>query len=180
VPGLQVTGAMADDIDARWVLRVPDGWNGKIVVGVPVGLRSEFMGDFIFSDFVVQEGYAYASTNKGTLNFFFTEPVTDSLACRLSPPTAATSLTFAHFYIAEPKDTITEWFRRTREVTELARVAVAAYKERAAERTYLMGNLQRRSRGAAPARGVATAILTVSSLDKSRHPKTSAAAKRSS
>jgi hypothetical protein len=139
VPGLQVTGAMADDIDARWVLRIPEGWNGKIVVGVPGGLRSEFMGDFIFSDFVVQEGYAYASTNKGTLNFFFTEPVTDSLACRLSPPTAATSAAFVHFYIAEPKDTITEWFRRTREVTELARVAVTAYKERAAERTYLTG-----------------------------------------
>lgn len=139
VPGLQVTGAMADDPDARWVLRLPEGWNGKIVVGVPGGLRSEFMGDFIFSDFVVQEGYAYASTNKGTLNFFFTEPVTDSLACRLSPPTAATSATFVHFYIAEPKDTITEWFRRTREVTELARVAAVAYQERAVERTYLMG-----------------------------------------
>jgi hypothetical protein len=139
VPGVQVTGAMADDIDARWVLRIPEHWNGKIVVGVPGGLRSEFMGDYIFSDFVVQEGYAYASTNKGTLNFFFTEPVTDSLACRLSPPTAATSAAFVHFYIAEPNDTITEWFRRTREVTELARAAVAAYQERAAERTYLMG-----------------------------------------
>jgi pimeloyl-ACP methyl ester carboxylesterase len=139
VPGVQISGAMADDIDARWVLRIPEGWNGKIVVGVPGGLRSEFMGDFIFSDLVVQEGYAYASTNKGTLNFFFTEPLTDPLACRLSPPTAATSAAFVHFYIAEPKDTITEWFRRTREVTELARVAVAAYQERATERTYLMG-----------------------------------------
>jgi pimeloyl-ACP methyl ester carboxylesterase len=139
VPGVQVTGAMADDPDARWVLRIPESWNGKIVVGVPGGLRSEFMGDYIFSDFVVQEGYAYASTNKGTLNFFFTEPLTDALACRLSPPPAATSTAFVHFYIAEPKDTITEWFRRTREVTELARVAVAASKERAAERTYLIG-----------------------------------------
>jgi hypothetical protein len=139
VPGLQITGAMADDPDARWVLRLPEGWNGKIVVGVPGGLRSEFMGDYIFSDFVVQQGYAYASTNKGTLNFFFTEPLTDAAACRLSPPSAATSAAFVHFYIAEPKDTITEWFRRTREVTELARVAVSAYQERAAERTYLMG-----------------------------------------
>jgi len=139
VPGVQITGAMADDTDARWVLRIPEGWNGGIVVGVPGGLRSEFMGDYIFSDFVVQEGYAYASTNKGTLNFFFTEPLTDALACRLSPPPAATSAAFVHFYIAEPKDTIVEWFRRTREATELAHLAVAAYKERAAERTYLMG-----------------------------------------
>jgi pimeloyl-ACP methyl ester carboxylesterase len=139
VPGVQITGAMADDVDARWVLRIPDAWNGKIVVGVPGGMRSEFMGDYIFSDFVVQEGYAYVSTNKGTLNFFFTEPLTDAFACRLSPPTAATSGAFVHFYIAEPKDTVTEWFRRTREATELARTAVAAVHERNAERTYLMG-----------------------------------------
>jgi pimeloyl-ACP methyl ester carboxylesterase len=139
VPGLQITGAMSDDLDARWVLRLPESWNGKIVVGVPGGMRSEFMGDYIFSDFVVQQGYAYASTNKGTLNFFFTEPVLDALACRLSPPSAATGLAFVHFYLAEPKDTITEWFRRTREVTRLARAAVAAYHEHNAERTYLMG-----------------------------------------
>jgi pimeloyl-ACP methyl ester carboxylesterase len=139
VPGVQITGAMADDPDARWVLRLPESWNGKIVVGVPGGLRSEFMGDYIFSDFVLQQGYAYASTNKGTLNFFFTEPLTDALACRLSPPPAATSAAYVHFYIAEPKDTITEWFRRTRDVTKLARTAVEAYQERDAERTYLMG-----------------------------------------
>src|SRR5688500_2886990 len=66
VPGLQSTGAVADDVDARWVLRIPESWNGKSVVGVPGGLRSEFMGDYIFSDFVVQLGYAYVSTNKGT------------------------------------------------------------------------------------------------------------------
>jgi alpha-beta hydrolase superfamily lysophospholipase len=139
VPGLQITGAMADDADARWVLRLPESWNGRLVVGVPGGLRSEFMGDYIFSDFVVQQGYAYASTNKGTLNFFFSEPLTDALACRLSPPPAATSAAYVHFYLAEPKDTLVEWFRRTREVTELAHGALAAYHERSAERTYLMG-----------------------------------------
>jgi pimeloyl-ACP methyl ester carboxylesterase len=139
VPGLQISGAMADDPDARWVLRLPESWNGRIVVGVPGGLRSEFMGDYIFSDLVVQQGYAYASTNKGTLNFYFTEPLADPLACRLSPPPAATSAAYVHFYIAEPKDTIVEWFRRTREVTRLALAAVEAYQERSAERTYLMG-----------------------------------------
>jgi alpha-beta hydrolase superfamily lysophospholipase len=121
------------------VLRLPEAWNGKLVVGVPGGLRSEFMGDYIFSDFVVQQGYAYASTNKGTLNFYFTAPLADPLACRLSPPPAATSLAFVHFYIAEPKDTIAEWFRRTREATRLAQSALEALHERAAERTYLIG-----------------------------------------
>ena len=138
VPGLQITGGMADDADARWVLRLPADWNGKVVIGVPGGTRSEFMGDFIFSDFVVQQGYAYASTNKGTLNFFFTTPA-DAAGCRLSPPTSVLSGFRVHFYLAEPKDTIVEWFRRTREVTSLARVAAAAYQARGVERTYLFG-----------------------------------------
>jgi pimeloyl-ACP methyl ester carboxylesterase len=139
VPGLQITGGMADDANARWVLRLPEVWNGKLVIGVPGGTRSEFMGDFIFSDFVVQRGYAYASTNKGTLNFFFTT-ATDPLGCRLTPPThpVLTGLR-VHFYLAEQKDSVVEWFRRTREVTALAKSAVAAYRVRSAEKTYLFG-----------------------------------------
>src|SRR5438552_3858526 len=66
-PGLQVTGAMTDDANARWVLRLPTNWNGRLVVGVPGGLRSAFMGDFIFSDLVAQLAYAYVSTNTSIL-----------------------------------------------------------------------------------------------------------------
>src|SRR5438046_173925 len=36
-PGLQITGAMIDDANARWVLRLPTNWNGRLVVGVPGG-----------------------------------------------------------------------------------------------------------------------------------------------
>src|SRR5437899_10411417 len=34
-PGLQITGAMADDTNARWLLRLPapGQWNGRVVVG---------------------------------------------------------------------------------------------------------------------------------------------------
>src|SRR5216110_2069697 len=87
---------MIDDANARWVLRLPTNWNGRLVVGVPGGLRSEFMGDFIFSDLVVQLGYAYVSTNKGMLNFFFTAPSADPAACRLSPRSAVTGTLFTH------------------------------------------------------------------------------------
>lgn|SRR5574337_442951 len=139
VPGLQVTGAMADDPNARWLLRLPMAWNGRLVVGVPGGLRSEFTGDFIFSDLVVQMGYAYASTNKGMLNFFFTSPVSDPLACRLSPPPAATSVLFTHFYLDEPENTIREWFRRTRETTDVAAMAANAHYSVVPARTYLLG-----------------------------------------
>jgi hypothetical protein len=53
-------------------LRLPNDWNGRLVVAGASGTRSEFNGDFAWSDFVVQKGYAYASQNKGVLNLQFT------------------------------------------------------------------------------------------------------------
>ncbi len=97
------------------------------MVGVPGGFRSEFMGDFIFSDLVVQQGFAYVSTNKGMLNFFFTAAGADPLACRLSPRVAATGAAFTHFYANDAGHSIREWFRRTLEATDVAELAIDAH-----------------------------------------------------
>ena len=53
---------------ARFLLRLPKDWNGRLVVAGASGTRSEFNGDFAWSDYVLQKGYAYASQNKGVLN----------------------------------------------------------------------------------------------------------------
>ena len=68
VPGIQLNGRMADDPadQARILIRLPDQWNGKLVVAGASGTRSEFNGDFAWSDFVLQKGYAYVSQNKGS------------------------------------------------------------------------------------------------------------------
>src|SRR5262249_56943409 len=51
VPGLQITGAMADDAGARWVIRLPaPGFSGRLIVGAPSATRSEYNGDFFASD----------------------------------------------------------------------------------------------------------------------------------
>src|SRR4029077_3072997 len=70
VPGLQINARIASDPlgQARFLLRLPRDWNGRLVVAGASGTRSEFNGDFAWSDYVVQRGYAYASQNKGTLN----------------------------------------------------------------------------------------------------------------
>src|SRR5256886_2456319 len=138
-PGLQITGAMIDDANARWVLRLPTNWNGRLVVGVPGGFRSEFMGDFIFSDLVIQLGYAYVSTNKGMLNFFFSAPAADPVACRLSPRVAATGTLFTHFYVDDPADTIRERFLRTLQATDVAEMSIEAHYDSQPERVYLFG-----------------------------------------
>jgi hypothetical protein len=65
VPGLQLDAPIADDPagEARILIRLPDQWNGKLVVAGASGTRSEFNGDFAWSDYVVQKGYAYVSQN---------------------------------------------------------------------------------------------------------------------
>ena len=91
MPGLQLDARIAGDPagEARILIRLPDQWNGKLVVAGASGTRSEFNGDFAWSDYVVQKGYAYVSQNKGVLNFFVasfdsaTPP--EPLACRLNP-----------------------------------------------------------------------------------------------
>jgi hypothetical protein len=97
VPGIQVEGWFADDVtkQARFVLRFPDDWNGKLVVAGASGTRSEYNGDFAWSDYVLPKGYAYASQNKGVLNFYIvslaslTQPAEDT--CRVNPPGGAAS-----------------------------------------------------------------------------------------
>ncbi len=69
---------------------------------VLLGTRSEFNGDFVWSDYVVQRGYAYASQNKGVLNLQLSTAA-DPLACRLNP----LSPVFVHFYDNDPGEPFT-------------------------------------------------------------------------
>ena len=52
VPGIQVQGWFAADPtkQARFLLRFPDDWNGKLVVAGSSGTRSEFNRDWAWSD----------------------------------------------------------------------------------------------------------------------------------
>ena len=94
VPGIQISARIADDPtgQARFLLRLPNDWNGRLVVAGASGTRSEFNGDFAWSDYVVQQGYAYASQNKGVLNLLFST-VADPLGCRLNPASPSSTCT---------------------------------------------------------------------------------------
>ena len=142
VPGIQVGGYFADDPtgEARFLIRLPDDWNGKLVVAGASGTRSEFNGDFSWSDYVVQKGYAYASQNKGVLNLRVaavspTPPPTDPLACRLNPA----STVWVHFYDNDPEKPFTQWTQYMIEAGQFARQAVKANYNHYPIRTYAVG-----------------------------------------
>jgi len=136
VPGLQLNARIASDPtgQARFLLRLPNDWNGRLVVAGASGTRSEFNGDFAWSDYVVQKGYAYASQNKGVLNLQFTAAA-DPLACRLNPASSS----YAHFYDDDPGQPFTRWAEFMIKAAELARDGAKAGYGRSPRFTYAVG-----------------------------------------
>lgn len=125
VPGIQVDGYFPDtsttntnhgwNHDAQFVIRLPEEWNGGIVVTGAPGVRGQYANDFIIGDWVLGKGYAFASTDKGN--------------------------TGAAFYRdgSTPGGSIREWHRRVTELTRATqRLARAAYGEKA-DRTWMAG-----------------------------------------
>jgi hypothetical protein len=141
VPGVQVTGRFADDPtgQARFLFRLPADWNGRLVVAGASGTRSEFNGDFAWSDYVLQKGYAYASQNKGVLNLAITSLASptppDPASCRLNPA----STVWVDFFDDAPDKPFTQWTRYIIEDALLAQRAVRAQYHRAPRRTYAVG-----------------------------------------
>ena len=136
VPGLQLDARIASDPtgQARFLLRLPDSWNGRLVVAGASGTRSEFNGDYAWSDYVVQQGYAYASQNKGVLNLHLTV-ATDPLGCRLNPSLAV----YVHFYDNDPGQQFTRWRHYMIAAAKLARAGVEARYGHEPRYTYAVG-----------------------------------------
>jgi hypothetical protein len=136
VPGVQLDARIANDPagEARILIRLPDQWNGKLVISGASGTRSEFNGDFAWSDFVLQKGYAYVSQNKGIYNLFLTAAA-DPLGCRLNP----TSAIYVHFYANDPQTPFTRWTQYIDEAARIGGQALPAHYGRPPRRTYAVG-----------------------------------------
>jgi hypothetical protein len=141
VPGIQLDARIASDPtgQARFLLRLPDDWNGRLVVAGASGTRSEFNGDFAWSDYVVQKGYAYASQNKGVLNLRIVTLTGTGLPqdgdCRLNPNLNV----FVHFYDDDAGQQFTRWRQYMIEAARLAREGVEARYGHKPRYTYAVG-----------------------------------------
>jgi len=125
VPGIQVDGYFPDtstsntnhgwNHDSQFVIRIPDNWNGRLVVSGAPGVRAQYANDFIISDWVLSKGYAFASTDKGNSG--------------------------AKFYAdgSAPGGSIAEWHQRVTELTLATKRVVKQVRAKAPQRTYMFG-----------------------------------------
>ncbi|MYR43663.1 tannase/feruloyl esterase family alpha/beta hydrolase [Streptomyces sp. SID5910] len=125
VPGIQVDGYFPDSSrfntthgwqhDAQFVIRLPDHWNGGLVVTGAPGTRKQYATDKAISDRALAQGYAYAATDKGNSGVDFYRDG------------------------ARPGDAVAEWNARTTQLTRAARRVVAQRYGHAPRRTYMAG-----------------------------------------
>jgi hypothetical protein len=124
-PGVQVDGYFPDSShlntthgwnhDAQFVIRLPDHWNGGLVVTGAPGVRKQYSLDRAISDWALAQGYAFAATDKGNSSPDF---YTDG---------------------DKPGDAVVEWNQRTTELTRAARKVVKQAYGHAPRRTYMTG-----------------------------------------
>ena len=142
VPGVLIKGTLKEDQQGRFLLRLPKEWNGKLVVAGAAGTRSEFNGDLVISDFVLQKGYAYASQNKGMLNFERSD-ISNPNACPLHPLADAEAGSDAnqllYFHLLDSGNSLAEWGERINQAALIAKALIEAHYGWKPSRTYAMG-----------------------------------------
>ncbi|WP_443333178.1 3-hydroxybutyrate oligomer hydrolase family protein [Streptomyces sp. CB03234] len=125
VPGVQIDGYFPDTSttntnhgwkhDAQFVIRLPDRWNGGLVVAGTPGNREQYANDRAIGDWVLSRGYAFAATDKGNTGTSFQR---DGRV---------------------PGDAIAEWNTRLTQLTRAARAVVAQHYHRPPARTLATG-----------------------------------------
>jgi dienelactone hydrolase len=125
VAGIQIDGYFPDvsttntnhgwNHDSQFVIRLPERWNGGLVITGSSGNRRQYANDYIIGDWVLAAGYAFAATDKGN--------------------------TGSQFYRDDrrPGDAVAEWNQRVTQLTLAAKMVVAERYGLGPRRTYMTG-----------------------------------------
>ena len=125
VPGIQVDGYFPDtstsntnhgwNHDSQFVIRIPDAWNGKVVITGAPGVRGQYANDLVIGDWVLAQGYAFASTDKGNMGASFWDDG------------------------STPGGSIREWHQRVTELAVATRDTVTKVRAHRPSRMYMAG-----------------------------------------
>jgi hypothetical protein len=125
--GIQVDGYFPDDSttnttygwnhDSQFVIRLPEEWNGQLVITGAPGVRKQYATDYILSDWLLSHGYAYAATDKGNTGTSF----------------------FQNGSRSAPGQAVREWHDRVSELAVAAKQVVAQRYGERPERTWMTG-----------------------------------------
>jgi len=125
IAGIQLDGYFPDSSttntnhgwnhDSQFVIRLPQRWNGALVVTAPPGTREQYANDRVIGDYVLAQGFAFAATDKGN---------TGPLLFRDG---------------RRPGDAIREWHHRYTQLTVAAKEVVAQRYGRPPGHTYAAG-----------------------------------------
>ena len=141
LPGRQAFGSLRPG--QRYVVRIPDAWNGKLVAAGTPATRSEFANDLIWSDYALSRGYAFASSNKGIpYNAILEDGPGDRLQYDLPFDLPGVTLRGKRLRIGalEPQPmSLLDWYGDYVATIETARELIHSATGRAPERTYAVG-----------------------------------------
>jgi hypothetical protein len=141
IPGRQYLASLG--AGQRYLVRVPDAWNGKLAVAGTPGFRSEFANDAIWSDYLLARGYAFASSNKGIpTNVVWPGANAETDADTYLTPFDVPGLprgTAAYFGVLTPERIGVETWSADLAATIEAAHGLLNEIERAPERTYAVG-----------------------------------------
>ncbi len=144
IPGVQILDSFGEG--SRFVVRVPDAWNGKLTVCGTPATRSEFANDLNLGDWLLARGYAFASSNKGVPYNGVFEPASET-----PDPSVVYPVPFDLYGLREAgtvvrggalyprRVPIGEWHEDMARLTRAARAHVRAVTGRQPRRTYALG-----------------------------------------
>jgi hypothetical protein len=130
----------------RHVLRIPDRWNGSLVVAGTPGTRSEFANDGIWSDFALARGYAFASSNKGIPYNAVVEPLAAAASHGVAYPIPfdvdgleSKQMAIRSGALTPQRIGIASWNQDFRHLIEFAQLTLRVERGKLPTRTYAVG-----------------------------------------
>ena len=139
IPGWRASGSLSPN--ERFIARIPQRWNGRLVVAGTPAQRSEFANDLIWSDPLLARGYAYVCGNKaqGDGHIIVMGNARLEVDGAVMPRYFTPEKVAISFWQHSPNNRLERWIQEFFAITDVARDIVEKVQRRAPEAIYAVG-----------------------------------------